>query len=109
MEIKIKHRKTEKEFYKNFLFEGDNIYHYFGEFRTKKEFIEKYNLEARNLNGHVIGVPEDIWKEGEDNKGGTFLAIFYNKPNSDELKFIIVMNSRVYITNKGQTVDAIVA
>jgi hypothetical protein len=109
MEIKVIHRKSEKEFPKTFLFEGENIRHYFGEFKNKKEFVEKYNFERHTFSGHVIGVPEELWKEEGEERAGTYFIVWYNIPNIDELRFVFVMNSRIYITNKGQTVDAAVA
>jgi hypothetical protein len=108
MEIKIVHRKSDNEFAKTYLYEGENITHFFEEFKSKKEFIEKYNVHTHKLFGGVVGVPDEIWKEDSHECSGGFQIIFYNVSDGDECKFIIVMNSRIYITCKGQTVDTII-
>ena len=106
MEVKIIHPRNRDGLVVTNLFEGDNIYHYYIPFSNKNDFIEKYNFETNHeLNGTVIGLPEDIWKSDGDQYRGTFLVIFYEK--DQQLNFIVTMNSKVYITCKGQTVDVL--
>lgn len=108
MEIKVMHRKNENEFYKTYLFEGENIYHFFETFEDNEDFIKKYNFHTNNntTDGTVIGVPGELWESDSKNKKGTILFIFFI--NGYELNFIVLMNSRVYITNKGHTIDKVV-
>jgi len=95
-----------------YLFEGDNIIHRHVYYESGEDFFKKYNDCVKNIdNGCVIGVPEYFWqgnnkKEKNENiSAGYFVVIYYKKYG--ELCFIVIKNSHVYITNKGQAVDKI--
>lgn len=108
MEIKVVN-KQEGCTKKVHLYEAEDPFHYEVYFQNKKEFVNNYNKETERLSGSVIGVPEELW-DGKNPESceynGYFLALFYNK--GDKLKFLIIMKSKVFITNQGQTIDTIV-
>ena len=105
MEIKIIEKSKGQ---KTSIFEGADIRHEHIVYNSGEDFIQKYNelgFSANELSGHVLGVPEEIWKKGNKIGSGYFLLIYYR---IDELKFIVVKNATVFITNKGQTIDRII-
>jgi hypothetical protein len=105
MEAKIVNFNDAKECVTH-LFEGESIMHQTLYFNKKSEFLEKYNSLTKGMEGHILHVPEEMWKENTEEIEGCFLHIRYEK--NECLYYIIVMKSRVYITCKGHTVDTVI-
>lgn len=90
-----------------FICEGDNIHHKKIYFNSKTEFLNKYNGLTKNLEGGVLGIPEDYWLDkGEKDIKGYFIFCLYDD-KYDNLKFIVFKNRKMYVTNKGTTVDIV--
>lgn len=85
------------------IFDGDDIYYGEHRFESKNDFIKQYNDLNNNMMGRVLGVPADMWNEKTDDRKGAYIYLNYEKDGV--FMFAIIMNSKVYITNKGQTVD----
>jgi hypothetical protein len=86
------------------IFEGDFVNHCLVPFSDKNDFIEKYCKVTMKMEGCVIGIPEHAWNGKEDlDFKGSFIIVKYQR--NEQLNFIVIMNSTVYITCKGQTVD----
>jgi hypothetical protein len=101
MEIKVISNETEAR--KVNIFDGDEIYYHEYQFKDKNDFKEQYKKLTGTLTGHVLNTPDDIWKDDLPERNGSFICMNYEK--DDVYMFAIIMNSKVYITNKGQTVD----
>lgn len=108
MEIKIKEIPEEegKHEFETSLFEGDGITHSRIYYDSIEDFISKYNDKSKGIEGCVIGVPEHFWKTGSEAKKGYFIFIQYEF--KEKIRFIVVKNRTVYITNRGKTVDIVV-
>ena len=110
MEIKIKknYDKEGQHSFKTNLIEGDKITHERVYFKSKEDFINKYNEKSKGIDGCVVGVPEGFWFSNKplDIEEGCFIFIQY-RLNDSKIEFIVVMDRVVYITNKGQTIDII--
>jgi hypothetical protein len=73
----------------------------------QEEELELYKKHCGGLHGSAIGLPDNIWDAEDEGKyQNSFLALFYNR--GQELQFLIIMFSKVFITNAGQTVDVII-
>jgi hypothetical protein len=101
MEVKVISHESEQK--RVNIFEGEDIYYSNHKFSCKQDFIDQYNKLTDNLTGRVLGVPEDIWKNESAERTGFFTYLNYEKDGN--FMFAVIMNSKVFITNKGQTVD----
>ena len=104
MEIKIQCDNGE-----TYLFEGKNLFHKFINYESRKDFQDKYTEHTKNISGHVIGLPEYCWNNKDkehENMSGFFLRIYFGD-KKDELNFLIVKDSTIFVTNKGYTIDKV--
>jgi len=110
MEIKIvEHEKTKETFemsYKTHIFEGENIRHEHIYFKDQEDFAKKHKERTDFLSGNMIGIEDDLCNTEKEKMCGQFILIYYDKNN--ERKYIIIRNSKIFITNKGQTIDTII-
>lgn len=103
MEIKIiNHNENE-----TFIFEGYDIVYHFYSFKNQNEFLEYWGKISETDNDiRAIGIPTEYWDDMKKCDIGTIIELFFYD-NKDERKLIIVRRSKIYITNKGQTIDII--
>lgn len=108
MEIKIVEQNgTEYAGLRTTILEGTEISHESVYFANKDKFQEIYSKKTQGITGHVIGIPNDYWKqEGPDIGNEYFHLLFYNNLRG-EIEFIVVKNAIIYITTNGQTIDKI--
>jgi len=111
MEIKINCNEPTSEFVggSSHLFEGKNIVHRFVYFKNVGEFKDKYISCTQGKVGYVVGVPESFWNDKKNNEevSGYFLFLTFTEADTGDFNFIIIMNSTIFITSNGQTIDKI--
>lgn len=104
MEIKVNcHRQNEG----TFLFEGTEIRHKFVGYESIEDFHKQFINYAQNKSSYALGIPNDYYskKPEKDTSGGFLLITFIN--HKDDFNVLVIKDSTVFITNKGQTIDKI--
>lgn len=110
MEIKVleKIKYDEKAGFKTYIFEGHGIVHEFIDYKDLSEL--RFLVKSRTVQEHTMemGFPFEWWDEGnDDKKEGSFLLMQFIDDQSKDIKFIVIKNCDIFITNKGNTIDII--
>ena len=103
--VEVAHTEEQHDF-KTFICQADDIRHERVYYDSKDDFINKYNKITKDLTGGVIGIPDEYWK-GENVKAKGYFIFCLYQDKHDELRFIVFENRKMYITNKGTTVDVV--
>jgi hypothetical protein len=104
MEIKVITDGTPTTTY---LFEGDDVMYSFKWFTDREEFLKLYKEETGICSASIIGIPDSYWGEKEIDAGDFVSLLFFPKGYEEVGRVLILKNCRIYITNKGNTIDVI--
>lgn len=91
------------------LYEGNDIQHKFIPFKNVEDFHHNFLEITQNVPTNIIGIPEGFYKKDYKDKDSPGFFLLISRVDIDkDWKYIVVMNSTVFITNKGQTIDKVI-